>query len=529
MSGGGVTVLAGLDAGSGLLAIVGDQPGSHGLITMFGGAGSSDWSQASTFDASAGGVVVGNSGDGHLEIDDNAQAFANSIVAAQQAGSTAELVIDGAGADENHTTFLKVSDTSIGLAVGQAGTSADVTVLNGSLFDTYRVTVGGQAGNMGPGTVTVQDYRDPATVLHHVLGSLWLVHGQSLGSSSVGGTLDIGGNGIDSQTGGSGTVSIGNAGRLGVEIAMRLGTNGRLDVTGGAATIGTADPSKMDLTPNLLHVLGNTTLPAAISTVSGQGVIVGDILIDSGGNLGPNGLVGGGTGTLSISGSLHVRSGGHLVATVNSPVSGNYDTCKLLNGSLTIPSGTATLDNGAGITISGGGSYSTPQIGDYLDILSAGKVVIGTLNLNILGLPSSGWHYGVVSISGGQALRIQYGTTVHDSGSVSIQGNVLINGMPAANVLVDAEPGISSITNSSGQYVLWVPSGSSGTFTPGSTGFVFGPPLRSFTNLTANLSGQNFLMSDSITARIIVTAEGTTSDIQTKLSMWHLLHVTQKD
>jgi T5SS/PEP-CTERM-associated repeat protein len=189
MSGGGVTVLLGLDAANGPVAIAGDQADSHGLITMFGGSGTDTWGQGSTFDASTGGVVLGNAGFGRLEIYNGGQTFAKTIVMAQQADSIAELVLDGDGADNNHTTLLKVSDPEAGLAVGQAGASAATSVLGGALLDTFRATVGGQGGNEGPGTVTVQDLRDPATVLHHELGSLWLVHGRADGGSSIGGRL----------------------------------------------------------------------------------------------------------------------------------------------------------------------------------------------------------------------------------------------------------------------------------------------------------------------------------------------------
>lgn len=495
MNGGGVTVLLGLDADNGPLAIAGDQSESNGLITMFGGAGSSDWGQPSTFDASAGGVVVGNAGFGRLEVYDNAQAFAKTIVMAKEVSGSAELALDGDGADNNHTTLLKVSDTDAGLVVGQAGT-ATATVLNGALLDTFRATVGGQNGDEGPGTVTVEDPRDPATVRHHELGSLWLVHNQASEDSSAGGTLDIGGEGLGGQVGGSGHVTIGSGGRLGVATALRFGKNGRLDVTGGAVTVGAADPLLMDSTPSRLRV-GDSALPAADTSVSGNGVIAADVLVDSGGNLGPIDIDGTATGTLSIIGSLKVLADGNLSIQVAAPVSGSYDSVALLDPALAAPAGIAILNYGSEITLRGLSSYDTPAVGDHFDVLTAAKVAIGALNLSIVGLPSSGWHYGVVSIPGGQALRIQYGAAVQEPGSLSIQGDVLADGLGVSDLLIKVEPGISALTDGGGHYTLFVPASSSGTITPSAAGWVSSPVVRSFTTLATDLNYQDFILSAS--------------------------------
>lgn len=508
MNGGGVSVVLGQGLAPGMIVTVGNQAGSNGQIYAGGGSGvAGSWGQGSTFDASAGGVMLGNAGLGRLNLSIGGQAFAKTLIMSQQAGSSSELGIDGDGSDNVHTTLLKVSDPATGLTVGQAGTSASVTVFNGALLDTFRATVGGQGGDLGPGTVTVQDLRDPATLLNHEIGSLWLVHGLSFDGWSLGGTLDIGGAGIGNPLGGTGSVTIGSGGRLGVAIGLQLGKNGRLDLTGGAATVGTSDPLLMDATPSRLRIVG-TSLPMASSTVYGQGVIAAEVLIDSGGNLGPNGFSGSETGVLSIIGSLHGLAGANLSTKITAPSTGNYDRFALLDATLSAPAGTAILNNGTGITVTGQGVYHNPQVGDYIDVLTAAKVIIGTLDLTFIGLPSSDWHYGVVSIPGGQALRIQYGAVVHEPGSLSIRGIVRFNGAPAANVVIGVEPGISALTDATGQYTLSVPTNSSGTVTPSASGFLFDPPLRTFTNLTANLSAQDFLMSGSITPTLVMTEEG---------------------
>jgi hypothetical protein len=390
---------------------MGDQTGSSGLASLFGGAGVPGvWAQPSTLDANAGGVVLGNAGFGRLEVFDNAQAFAKTVVMAQGAGSSAELAINGDGADQVRTTFLKVWDSPTGLAVGQGGNTATVDVSHGGLLDTFRATVGGQDNNMAAGTVTLEDS-----------GSLWLVHGRSLGLFFTGGTLDIGGDGLGGQTGGSGVVTVGAGGQLGVEVGLQLAKNGRLVLNGGSVTVGTADPLLLDSTPNRLHIVANTSLNLAFSKVYGEGVIEADVLVDSGAYVGPNGSVSGETGALSIVGSYHELAGGNLSVKIEAAGTGHYDTVALLDSLLANPDGNATFDNGAGVTLIGEG-YTTPLVGDYFDVLTAGNVEVGSLDLTFVNLPTTNWFYGVVSVPGGKALRVEYGAEVPEPASLSILG-----------------------------------------------------------------------------------------------------------
>jgi hypothetical protein len=328
---------------------------------------------------------------------------------AQGAGSSADMVIDGKGSDTIHTTLLKVSDPGTGLAVGQAGTSASVSVLNGGLLDTFRATVGGQMDNLAAGSVTVQDLRDPSTVTSHQIGSAWLVHGQSLGLFSTGGTLDIGGVGLGGKHGGSGTVTVGTGGQMRVDNAIQLGANGKLIADGGAITVGTADP--LDNTPGQLHIVA-TNLPGKFSTVYGLGIIQADVLLDNGGNIGPNGSVSEQVGALRIIGNFHEMSGGTFAVKLEGTAAGQYDNLALVDSLLSHPAGTATLDTGAILSVTGEG-YHNPQVGDYFDVLTAANVNLGTLILQFSGnLTSANWYYGVVPVPGGQALRIEYGEAV---------------------------------------------------------------------------------------------------------------------
>jgi T5SS/PEP-CTERM-associated repeat protein len=417
MNGGGVTVVLGQGSAPGTIVTVGDQAGSYGLISLGGGSGvpgPGGWAQGSTLDASAGGVVLGNAGFGRLEAVIGGQAFARTLVMAQQAGSVAEVLIDGDVVDANHSTLLKVSDYLVGLTVGQAGNTATVDVNHGGLLDTFRATVGGQNNNMAAGTVTLEN-----------AGSLWLVHGQSFGSFFAGGTLDIGGDGLGGQHGGSGVVTVGAGSQLGVEVALQLAKNGMLVLNGGSVTVGTANPLLLDSTPNRLHIVANTTLNLAFTKVYGQGVIEADVLLDSGAYIGPNGSVGGQTGTLRIVGSYHELAGGNLSVKLEATGDGHYDTVALLDSLLVNPAGDATFDNGAGVTLIGE-AYTTPLVGDYFDVLTAGNVNLGSLDLTFVNLPTTNWFYGVVSVPGGEALRIEYGTAVPEPASLFILGSSML-------------------------------------------------------------------------------------------------------
>jgi hypothetical protein len=90
---------------------------------------------------------------------------------------------------------------------------------------------------------------------------------------------------------------------------------------------------------------------------------------------------------------------------------GEYDTVALENPLLTGPAGDALLEDGAGITLIGE-DYTTPQVGDFFDVVTAGTVDVGTLDVTFVDLPATGWYYGEVPIPGGEALRFEYGEPV---------------------------------------------------------------------------------------------------------------------
>ena len=74
-----------------------------------------------------------------------------------------------------------------------------------------------------------------------------------------------------------------------------------------------------------------------------------------------------------------------------------------------------------------------------------------------------------------------------------VSGTVTIGGSPLAGVAFAATNGGScTSSNASGQYSCTVVTGWSGSVTPALSGYTFAPPSRSHSNVTTNLTGQDF-------------------------------------
>jgi len=75
----------------------------------------------------------------------------------------------------------------------------------------------------------------------------------------------------------------------------------------------------------------------------------------------------------------------------------------------------------------------------------------------------------------------------------SVSGTVTLNGSPLAGVAFAGTNGAScTASNASGQYSCSVPTGWSGSVTPSLAGHSFTPASRSYTNVTANQTAQNY-------------------------------------
>lgn len=89
------------------------------------------------------------------------------------------------------------------------------------------------------------------------------------------------------------------------------------------------------------------------------------------------------------------------------------------------------------------------------------------------------------------------------SGQVTFEG-----GIPVPGVQVVAEPGtLEVLTDALGHYQIAVPYGWSGVVTPQFSGYHFEPGTHGFTNVTASISGQDFLCVRDLVITLQVTRE----------------------
>ena len=111
---------------------------------------------------------------------------------------------------------------------------------------------------------------------------------------------------------------------------------------------------------------------------------------------------------------------------------------------------------------------------------------IGRANLDGSG-PNRNWIVGCAN-----PISITAGHGIADSCQIS--GNVSINGSPLAGAILTGLPG-DPATNASGQYSVSVEAGWSGQATPFLAGYAFAPGNRTYSNVTANQTGQDYSAS----------------------------------
>ena len=75
----------------------------------------------------------------------------------------------------------------------------------------------------------------------------------------------------------------------------------------------------------------------------------------------------------------------------------------------------------------------------------------------------------------------------------TLSGTVTVSGSPLSGVsFAGATGGSCGISNAAGQYSCTVPQGFTGTLTPSLSGYTFTPPSRSYSNVVANQSAQDY-------------------------------------
>lgn len=76
--------------------------------------------------------------------------------------------------------------------------------------------------------------------------------------------------------------------------------------------------------------------------------------------------------------------------------------------------------------------------------------------------------------------------------TIMVSGTVYDNNLPVQNVIIDANSQVSTTTDINGFYQLHLYSGFSGNITPSKSGYVMTPEFRTYSNITSDLTGQNF-------------------------------------
>ncbi len=126
-------------------------------------------------------------------------------------------------------------------------------------------------------------------------------------------------------------------------------------------------------------------------------------------------------------------------------------------------------------------------LGDY-------SIQAATALTNIFGLPLAQAYAGAFTIS-----------------LPAISGTVTdTNGAPVAGVLLQPDGGlIGATTDTNGNYSLGVPPGWNGSVTPALGSFMFVPGALAYTNVTASLTNQNYLMVPTVAPSLASSLSGT--------------------
>ncbi len=93
--------------------------------------------------------------------------------------------------------------------------------------------------------------------------------------------------------------------------------------------------------------------------------------------------------------------------------------------------------------------------------------------------------------------------------TVSVTGTATKAGAPVQDILISISNGQTALTDASGVYTFSVPVGFTGTATPVTSGYVYTPAARTYTNLRANQTSQDFTAATAITVSGRVTAGAT--------------------
>lgn len=337
---------AALDA-AGLSIYVGNQDGGTGSFTISGVNGDSSLPSQLNIERFAGGVVVGNAGNGTLSLLDGGQATIQgadgsgvSLYLGNQTGTTGTVIVSGVESVSTLSSNFTFTRRGGAIVVGNAGTGI-FSVLDGGFASVLgadgndvSVYIGNQADSVGNISVSGVDTGTGRGAELDVTGSF--ARAVVVGNAGNG-TLNIGD---------GGTVAVSSFIQLGAQDGsqgtVNLSTNGTLKVGGGEDGIRGGDGTgSFNLLGGMLQVTDNDFSTSLAATL--------------------------GNGTISTI-DTHTFN-----ATWSGTLSGPGGLAKIGDGSLTL---TAVNSYQGGTTVSGGMLVLTD--------VGGGNSVVGTGNLSVL-------------------------------------------------------------------------------------------------------------------------------------------------
>ncbi|WP_258584586.1 autotransporter outer membrane beta-barrel domain-containing protein [Mesorhizobium sp. AR02] len=409
---GSLTISNGGAASAGTGAVLGNDAGSSGMLTV------EDAHSTFTTDE----LGVGNAGTGTLTIKNGGTVLSQTGYVGIAAGSTGTALVTGAGSTWNSVVLFVGGYNDI----GDSG-SGTLTVSNGGSITTSYGEVGAAAGSTGDVTVdgTSSIWNDAKDLIigYSGNGSLTIQNGGTVSSDNSFVGMEAGGTGKVFVTGTGSTWHTGNLFVGGDNNSSSDSGSGSLTIekgaivdNGGLTAIGYAAAST-----------GTVTVTGAGSTLIGSGVLdVGDM----------------GNGTLAIadggavtdtSGVIGLTSGIGAVTVVGA--NSNWtNPGDLYIGGGNGASGTVAISNGGSVSV-GGNAY-----------LGYGSGSTGTLTL------SSG---GAMSVSGNFLLANQSGSTATlNIGAAAGDAAVAPGTLDAASVSFGHGAGTINFNHTGSDYVF---------------------------------------------------------------------------
>jgi T5SS/PEP-CTERM-associated repeat protein/autotransporter-associated beta strand protein len=464
VSSGGFVAAGGNDS-AGVGMYVGNQTGSIGNVTVSGVGNFSGNYYNSELQVGAGALVVGNHGNGTLNITDGGVVYAEgndsagvSLYIGKQAGSTGNVTVSGVDAASSYSSTMFIENGA--LVVGNSGngtltvsSAGFVSVVGGNLVLANNVNsngtlnlnsggilqVGGANGiragagtyafNWGGGTVEVNGSdlttsinatlvpdATPSTLDTNGLNATWsgVISGNDSFSKTGAGTLTLTANntysGITSVSGG--TLQIGAGGTSGTLGSSNVTDNASLafdradnytypGVIPGSGNVSQIGSGTLTLNGNNTYG-GNTTVDGGTLAVSGVGASIGG-----------NYLIVGAAGT----GNLTISNGGNVTNSGWGYIGQNAGS----NGTATVSGSNSTWTTSLNILVGYNGAGN-------LTISNGGDVTVGA-STSIGQSPGS---VGVVTVTGANSTlksgNVDVGTFGNGTLTISNGGNVASGG-----------------------------------------------------------------------------------------------------